>query len=582
MGRESRRRWWLLLVLAVAVSLMEVVAAAMIYLLLTLVADPSGEMSLPVIGDVRELAGDIDEQALLLWLIGIMIAFFAVRAVALITAEYVQSRVINNAAARLSSKLVRGYISLPYAFHLQHNSAELIRNGHQVPLELSSSAFAPLIRISAEAILVLGILALLVVVSPLGTAMAVVVVGGTTAVLLFFVQPRLKRFGLTAHAMHKETLAALQQSLDGVREIKVLGREDSFSNVYRRSRHRLARMLYVRTALYQLPPVAMETALIGFILIFFAVTLAMGSDGQDALSVLGLFAYAGLRLQPSLRTITGGLNSLKFAAAPTADVYRDLRLIEQHAAQPSSREPFPFDRELHVEGMSFRYEGTDCDALVDIDLVINRGEQIGICGPTGGGKSTLVDLIIGLLTPTEGRVLVDGRDISSNTRGWQQNLGMVPQMVFLTDDTLTHNIALGVPDAEIDEAALREALHLAQLDEFVSSLPMGLDTVVGEHGVRVSGGQRQRIAIARALYNRPEVLILDEGTSALDNMTEQELMTALRNLRGAHTVLLVAHRLSTIQDSDRVVFVEHGRIAGVDTFERLRATNASFREMATM
>jgi ATP-binding cassette subfamily C protein len=560
---------------------MEVIAAAMIYMLLGLVANPNGEMNLPLIGDLRSHLGDIDERTLLLSLIGIMIAFFAMRAVILVAAEYIQSRVVQQAAARLSTKLVSGYLRFPFAFHLQHNSAELIRNSHQVTLDLASTAFNPIIRIGAETVLVIGILALLIAVSPIGAAMAVVVVGGTSAVLLFIVQPRLKRFGLTAHAMHKETLRALQQSFEGVKDIKVLGREDSFANSYSRSRRRLARSLYVRTAMYQLPPVAMETALIAFILIFFAVTVARGSEGQDALSVLGLFGYAGLRLQPSLKTITGGLNSLKFAAAPAADLHRDLRMIEQQPAEDRSAEPFPFEHDLRLEGVRFRYEGTDSDALADVDLVIKRGEQIGICGPTGGGKSTMIDLIVGLLTPSAGRVLVDGRDIASNTRGWQRNLGMVPQMVFLTDDTLTHNIALGVPDAEIDKTALEEAVHLAQLDDFIASLPAGLDTVVGEHGVRLSGGQRQRIAIARALYNRPEVLVFDEGTSALDNTTEQELMHSLKKLRGAHTILLIAHRLSTVRDADRVIFVKDGRVEGIDTFEGLKSSNPSFREMAT-
>jgi ABC-type multidrug transport system fused ATPase/permease subunit len=213
-------------------------------------------------------------------------------------------------------------------------------------------------------------------------------------------------------------------------------------------------------------------------------------------------------------------------------------------------------------------------------MVIRRGEQIGICGPSGGGKTTLVDIISGLLAPSAGRVLVDGHDIASSTRGWQRNLGMVPQTVFLIDDTFTRNIALGIADEDIDEAALHDAVHLAQLDDFIASLDLGLETVVGERGVRISGGERQRIAIARALYNRPQVLIFDEGTSALDNMTERELMLSLKRLRGSHTILLVAHRLSTVRDSDRVVFVKDGRIGGIDTFEGLVKSNAAFREMA--
>jgi ATP-binding cassette subfamily C protein len=322
-----------------------------------------------------------------------------------------------------------------------------------------------------------------------------------------------------------------------------------------------------------------ETSLILFILVFFAVTVARGGT-QSALATLGLFGYAGLRLQPSLQKIVAAFNSLKFATAPTADVHRDLRIIERNATLASSAPPFPFEREIVLEKVSFAYEGTGSDALASVNLSIRRAEQIGICGPTGGGKTTLVDLISGLLSPDKGRVLVDGTDIATNLRGWQRNLGVVSQMVFLADDTLRRNIALGIPDKEIDEPAVQEAVRLAQLSEFIEALPQGLETVVGERGVRISGGERQRIAIARALYYRPQVLIFDEGTSALDNATEQELMRALTSLRGTHTILLVAHRLSTVRDADRVIFVEGGRVAGIDTYDGLCACNESFREMA--
>jgi ABC-type multidrug transport system fused ATPase/permease subunit len=580
MGRESRGRGLLLLVVAIGTSLLEVLAAAMIYLLLGLVADPSGTVELPVIGNIRELAGDMSEKTLLLTLIGIMIGFFIVRAAALMTAEYLLSRAVNSAAARLSQKLVRGYLRLPFAYHLQHNSAELIRNGHQATLQVAANVFNPMIRICAEAALALSMLVLLVSVSPLGAALALLVVGGTTVALLFFVQPRLRRIGNTAHAMHLETLESLQQSLNGVRDVKILGREDAFADIYGRGRKRLARTMYIQAAIANLPRVAMETAMVGFILVLFAITLAMGEGGQGALSVLGLFAYAGLRLQPSLQRIVGGLNSLKWSTALIADLYSDLRTIEEYADSGGSDAPIRFERDIHLDNVAFGYEGTDVDALGGVDMVIRRGEQIGICGPSGGGKTTLVDIISGLLAPSAGRVLVDGHDIASSTRGWQRNLGMVPQTVFLIDDTFTRNIALGIADEDIDEAALHDAVHLAQLDDFIASLDLGLETVVGERGVRISGGERQRIAIARALYNRPQVLIFDEGTSALDNMTERELMLSLKRLRGSHTILLVAHRLSTVRDSDRVVFVKDGRIGGIDTFEGLVKSNPAFREMA--
>ncbi len=582
-GRGQRTRWLLLLVLSVANSLLEVVAAALVYVLLGLVADPSGTVDMPLIGDIRSIFGDTGEKTMLLTLVGVMIGFFLLRAIFSMVSEYIMARVINNAAARLSTKLVRGYLSLPYSFHLQRNSSELIRNGHQAVLEVVGSVFGPLVRSTSEIVMAIGILILLVLVSPLGTAIAIVVVGGSTVILLFFVQPRLKRLGATAHAMHKDTLKSLQQSFQGVRDIKVLGREEYFSEAYGRSNRRLARMSYLSQTLNQLPRLVIETSLVWFILIFFAFTVARGSETEGVLSLLGLFGYAGLRLQPSLQKIVAGFNSIKFSTARTDDVHRDLRLIEDYFAESESAGgALSFKHEIGMDGVSFSYEGTDSPALADVNLTIRRGEQIGICGPTGGGKSTLVDLLAGLLSPSAGRVTVDGKDIAGKTRAWQRNLGTVPQMVFLIDDSLRRNIALGIPDSEIDEVAVGDAVRLAQLETYIEALPEGLDTVVGERGVRISGGERQRIAIARALYNRPQVLIFDEGTSALDNATEQELMNSLRHLRGAHTILLVAHRLSTVRDADRVIFVENGRVAGIDTFDGLRESSESFRHMASM
>ena len=446
MGREQRKRWLLLVALAIITSLLEIVAAALVYVLLGLVANPGGTVSLPLIGDIRSIAGGVDERTMLLSLIGIMIAFFLARAVVAMAAEYIMQRVTQNAAARLSVRLVRGYLSLPYSFHLQRNSAELIRNGHQAVQEIASSVFGPLIRVTAEVVLTVGILVLLLLVSPVGTALAVVVVGGSTVVLLMIVQPRLKRFGATAHAMQKQTLASLQESFQSVRDIKVLGKERFFSEGYGRVRRPLARMYYIRGTLCELPRLVIETALIGFILVFFAMTIATGSGAESALATLGLFGYAGLRLQPSLQRIVAGFNSIRFSAAPTADMYRDLRMIERHAAEPQSSGASPFEHEIGLEYVSFTYLGADCEAITGVNLTIRRGEQIGVCGPTGGGKSTLVDLIAGLLSPTAGRVTVDGQDIATNTRGWQRNLGMVPQMVFLADDTLRRNIAFGIAD----------------------------------------------------------------------------------------------------------------------------------------
>ena len=579
-GREHRRRWIGLVVLAVVASGLEMLGALLVFLLLALVADPGAELALPIVGDLRRLAGDIDETTLLVGMAVVMGLFFVVRAAVQTGVTYAQHRVAHNAGARLANRLAAGYLTLPYAFHLQRNTSDLIRNANPAVMTVVAQAFVPIIRVTADAILTVGLLAVMVVVSPVATVIAVVVVGGAGGLLLAVVQPRLKHLGKVTHRENQATLLALQQPLHGLRDIKLLGRERFFARQYAGSRGRLARATYLRATATELPRHVMETALIGFILVFFVLAVVAGTATDEVLSVLGLFAYAGLRLQPSLNRIISGLNELKYATAAVDEVHQELRLVEHAAVPPEDDPPRPFRDGLVMDGVSFRYEGADQEALRDVDLTIRPHETLGICGTTGSGKTTLVDLLTGLLEPTGGRVLVDGQDLRDDPRGWQRNLGVVPQMVFLIDDTLRRNIALGVPDEDIDEDAVREAIRLAQIDDFVARSPDGLDTVVGERGVRISGGQRQRIAIARALYQRASVLVFDEGTSALDNTTEAQLMGALDGLRGGYTIILVAHRLSTVRDCDRIVFVEGGRVTGLDTYDNLVSANEGFRALA--
>jgi ATP-binding cassette, subfamily B, bacterial PglK len=580
LSQERRSRWVLLVVIALVASGFEVVGAALIYLLLALVADPAGDIALPVVGDIRTLV-DVEPDVLMLWLAGLMAVFFLVRAVVHVGEIYLQQRVAHNAGAALASNLVRGYLAMPYTFHLSRTSSDLIRNSNQTVRDLVVQVFVPAIRVVAETIMVTGMLLLLIVLAPVATALAVVIIGGAALTMLRIVQPRLRRLGERAHELDERTLTILQQSLHGFRDITLLGREAHFVERYRSARANLARAWYLRATATDLPKTIMELALLGFILVVFAASIVLEGGSQGTLSVLGLFAYAGLRLQPSLQRIITGLNNLKYSAAPLEAVEADLRLVEARriAAPASSR--LPLRSHLRLEAVTFAYEGGHRNALEGIDLVVGRGEVLGICGPTGGGKTTMVDVMTGLLEPSSGQVRVDDVDVSDRRLEWQANLGVVPQMVFLTDESLRENIALGVPGEQIDEPAVQEAVDLAQLRPFIDSLPSGLDTVVGERGVRISGGQRQRVAIARALYRRPAVLVFDEGTSALDNTTERELMSAISRLRGDRTVVIIAHRLTTVRDADQIVVLEDGKITGRGTYDRLIQESAAFRQLAS-
>lgn len=580
-GREYRLRWIALAVLALVASGFEVVGAALVYVLIGLVADPSGDVELPLLGDVREVVRPADETGFLLAVIAAMAGFFFLRGLVQVGVKYVQQRVAHNAGARLSNRLVDGYLRWPYAVHLQRTSYELIRNANQAVKQLVGRVFIPMIRVGAELVLIIGMVVLLIAIAPAATGLVVAVVGGAAIVLLLIVQPRFKLLGKTAHQLSRDTLSILHQSLHGIRDVKILGKERYFAREYGRRRVQFARASYLASTLKELPVVVIEFALLGFILAYFAVVVMIGGEPASALTVLGLFAYAGFRILPSLQKVISGINELKFSAAPLEDLDADLRAVEALGAPDDGTvQSLPFSDGIQLRDVSFRYQSASRAALNGVNLTIRRGEQIGICGPTGGGKTTLVDLISGLIPPTAGSVEVDGTSIVGLERAWQRNLGVVPQMVFLIDDSLRRNIALGVPDERVDEDALQRAIYLAQLDGFIASLRDGLETTVGERGVRISGGQRQRIAIARALYRDPEVLVFDEGTSALDNVTEAALMKAVDRLRGDHTIILVAHRLSTVRNCDRVVFIQDGRVAGLGRYDQLLAENALFRDLA--
>jgi ATP-binding cassette, subfamily B, bacterial PglK len=581
---DQRRPWkWLLLVgISLLVAGLEAAGAALIYVLIGLVTMEGAALSLPLVGDLTQRFPDVPLRTLQVGAAIGVGGYFLLRAAVLVGSDYIQARLVQRAGARVADRLVRGYLAMPYLFMTQSNSSELVRNAFDSSQRFVSQVLTPLVVIVTDTIMVVGLTVILLAVSPTATLWSIAVLGPAVWLMLKVVQPRLKALGIRSQTARRESLRSLQHALGGFRDIRLLGNERYFASTFRGHRDELARNEYVKSALAAVPRALMETSLVILIVVVFVAAAVTGEGLEAMASTLGVFAYVGLRLQPTLRQIVGGLNTLRFGSAVLDDLAEDQRRLAQGQLprEYSRNRAEGLQHAIEVQNVSFAYPPGDSLALQEIDFRIRRGEFIGICGPTGGGKSTLIDLIVGLLEPTQGRILIDGQDLRGQERWWQAQLGVVSQSVFLVDDTLRRNIAFGRADEEVDEEALRRAVSRAQLEDVVAEMALGLDTVVGERGVRLSGGQRQRVAIARALYREPAVIVFDEGTSALDGATEAALVAALDELKSGRTIIAVAHRIATVRHADQILVVSGGHIAASGTYDELLAGSELFRSLA--
>jgi ATP-binding cassette, subfamily B, bacterial PglK len=586
LGPGRRWRWLLLVLLALAIAGFEAIGAMLIYVLMGLTSGPPAELALPGLEQLPSPLADLPPRALQLSLAGLVAVFFLGHGAVLVGQTYIQARLVHNAGARIASHLVRGYLALPYLTHTQMNSSELVRNAFDSVQHLVRQVMKPAVEVVAEVTLVVGLTIVLLVVAPQATLIALVVLGPAVGLLLMIIQPRLKRLGREAQESRRHSLQALQQALGAVRDIRLLGREQEFATVFKRQRRIMARTEYMEAALSKVPRALIESGMVLVIVVIFILAVLSDDDGAALVPTLGVFAYVGFRLQPSLRKIVQGLNHVRFGTAIIDDLLQDRQrvdaVLESRTRRPVAvpRSEDGFRRSIELRDVAFSYADGAPPALVDVNLRIERGESIGICGPTGGGKSTLVDLISGLLHPSSGEVLVDGRPLDDHPSWWYAELGVVSQSVYLLDGTLRQNIAFGRRDDDIDEELLHRSVERSQLQEVVKRLPLGLETPVGERGIKLSGGQRQRVAIARALYREPSVIIFDEGTSALDAATEGALVAALDDLRVGRTLISVAHRIATVRHVDRIIVVNGGRIVHEGGYAELLDHSALFRQLA--
>jgi ATP-binding cassette, subfamily B, bacterial PglK len=500
--------------------------------------------------------------------------------------SWLKLRFVRQWEYRLSVRLLEKYLHAPYTFHLKRNSSTLAKTILSEVREVISRVFLPVTRMFAAVVTAACMVALLLVVDTQLALLTGLLLGGAYGGLYAGVRNQQHRWGKVRKTSNRERFKAAAEALGGIKEAIVLGCEKEFLKRFSVPALAFSRANTANSMVLELPKYALDTITFGGILLVVLYILGTREDFGQAIGVLSLYALAAYRLKPAMKTIFDGISSVRFFGSVVDELHADLLggslPAARHDILPAEdSKSLRLEHVISIDGVCYRYPDEEHDVLSNVSLRIHRNSSVAFVGSTGSGKTTLIDVILGLIEPQKGCVRVGSVMLSSrNIKQWRQKLGYVPQQIYLCDDSICRNIAFGIPDNEIDFDAVQRAARMAQLDEFVSSLPSGYHTIVGERGTRLSGGQRQRIGIARALYHRPEVLILDEATSALDGITEEAVMQAVYGLNRRMTIIVVAHRLTTVRDCDAIYLLENGKVAAVGSYSDLMQTSVNFRAMA--
>lgn len=586
---RERRNALLLLFLMFGMGIMEVVGVVSIVPFIAVVAKPDIIESNEHLSAAYDYLGFSSTQEFLVFT-GVCVFLLVIGRLAFTALTYwAMARFGSMRNYTLSSRLLRGYMGRPYSFFLNRHSSDLSKSVLSEVNQVIGKSLIPALDITAHGMTAVLLIFLVVIVDPMVALSAVMVLGGGYGLIYFGLRRYISRLGVDRLRANQARFRVAQEALGGIKDVKVLGLEDGYIRGFSQPAKRFAWVQAKSRILSELPQFGMRALVFGGMLVL-VIGLLITEDGDlgVVLPMIGLYAYAGSRLIPALQKVYKASISLRFGKAALDALHVDLVETGQAGAPPkagmnrSLPEPIVLERELRLDDVVYAYPGSETPALNNLSLAIPARTTVGLVGTTGAGKTTVVDLILGLLEPRRGYLLVDDRSIhGDDVRAWQRNLGYVPQSIFLSDDSVAANIAFGVPDEKIDMQAVERAARIAELHGFVvDEMPRGYDTLVGERGVRLSGGQRQRIGIARALYHDPGVLVLDEATSALDNVTERAVMDAVHNLGHRKTIIIIAHRLTTVCECDEIFLLDHGRLVDQGRYDDLVERNRRFRAMA--
>lgn len=543
----------------------ELFGVSMILPIVTLATDPQAVQTNRYCRFITQVTGIEETNQVLLTLIVSMIVIYLLKNIYLSFMAYAMNSFSKNTRLHFATKLMEAYMKQPYAYFLHKNTAEILRSVNSDTGNMYTVIINVLQLISqgTTSVVLVVFLAVENIQMTLVVAFLLTVCAG---VVILLIQKRMRRLGEEYHDVSAGIIKCSKQAFEGIKEVKIMNKERHFIKEYRDIYHHATKLELVYNLLSYIPKYLIETIAIGGILGYLAVVILLGGSLAAMVPQLAVFAVAAFRLLPSVNALYASFSNIAYNMASIDQIYIDIKNVEHvnddHIGTEDC-EQLQFTHAIEVKNLSFTYDQSDKVILDDVSVTIHKGESVAFIGESGGGKTTLVDNILGILKPQKGSILVDGVDINEIMQSWHRDIGYIPQTIFMMDDTIRRNVAFGVANADIDDESVWEALKEAQLEEFVRQLEHGLDTEVGEAGMRLSGGQRQRIGIARALYHRPDILVFDEATSALDNETEKEVMAAIDALHGSKTMIMIAHRLTTIENCDHVYRVENKELKKV-------------------
>ena len=585
---DSRDRFEFLFIVALTLigAIAETLGVGVIPSFVGLLGSAKAVREVGVVGWAYNFAGFEDYRTFVQWACVALMGLYIGKNGYLAWLSYLQTQFIFRKQSKVSQRLFSRYLQQPYPFHLQRNTADLLRNINVEIPNLFNEVMRDVMILLTESLIALCISLLLLFAEPFSSLIAVSLLGLAMVVFYQGFRRRIELWGRRQHRHIGRMIQWVNQGLGSIKETKILGREPYFLERYSFHVERYTQATQRIQFVNKLPRLFIETLAVVCLLVVLVVDLTQGRRPRSLLLLLTLFAAAAFRLMMSLNRIVAAVTTIRFYSKALDAVHDDITAIPGDENFLASRESLPayvppshFQESITLDQVSYVYPESKSLSLNSVSLQIGRGEAIGLAGPSGAGKTTLVDLLLGLLQPTAGQVLVDGRPVERDLLAWQRQVGYIPQQVYLSDDSIRRNVAFGLADSSIDDNRVWQVLRLAQLEDFIRGLPMRLNTRVGEQGVRISGGQRQRIAIARALYHNPEVVVMDEATAALDNGTEREIVRAMESLIGKKTLIVIAHRLSTIRNCDRIYWIKDGAIADMGNYDELLARNPEFQAM---